>query len=177
MKVALAGLIAWLALFAAAPASSALITVDFVIEGGSWFQETGTGSPFGLPAQPTLHGNLTINDTTSSGAAFVGVDYVTGTKTWSVSEIDTAGSVVNYSGPGIVSSFVLDFNIPDNFIVSDNTVQISDGTNVIACNFCVNFTNASVPEPSTWAMTLLGFAGLGFVGYRQGQKFARAASV
>ncbi len=25
----------------------------------------------------------------------------------------------------------------------------------------------AVPEPSTWAMTLLGFAGLGFAGYRQ----------
>ncbi len=24
-----------------------------------------------------------------------------------------------------------------------------------------------VPEPSTWAMMLLGFAGLGFVGYRR----------
>jgi hypothetical protein len=35
----------------------------------------------------------------------------------------------------------------------------------------------SVPEPSTWAMMLLGFAGLGFVGYRQRQKVAGAASV
>ena len=26
----------------------------------------------------------------------------------------------------------------------------------------------AVPEPSTWAMMLLGFAGLGFVGYRRG---------
>ena len=26
---------------------------------------------------------------------------------------------------------------------------------------------AAVPEPSTWAMTLLGFAGLGFAGYRR----------
>jgi hypothetical protein len=25
----------------------------------------------------------------------------------------------------------------------------------------------SVPEPSTWAMMLLGFAGLGFLGYRK----------
>jgi hypothetical protein len=32
-----------------------------------------------------------------------------------------------------------------------------------------SFTNA-VPEPSTWAMMLLGFAGLGFVGYRQAKK-------
>ncbi len=27
--------------------------------------------------------------------------------------------------------------------------------------------NTSVPEPSTWAMMLLGFAGLGFAGYRR----------
>jgi PEP-CTERM motif-containing protein len=27
-----------------------------------------------------------------------------------------------------------------------------------------------VPEPSTWAMMLLGFAGLGFVGYRKSRK-------
>ena len=26
---------------------------------------------------------------------------------------------------------------------------------------------ASVPEPSTWAMLLLGFAGIGFMAYRQ----------
>ncbi|MGC9958933.1 PEP-CTERM sorting domain-containing protein [Roseiarcus sp.] len=36
---------------------------------------------------------------------------------------------------------------------------------------------SSAPEPSTWAMMLLGFAGLGFVGYRQRQKFAGPASV
>jgi PEP-CTERM motif len=31
-----------------------------------------------------------------------------------------------------------------------------------------------VPEPSTWAMMLLGFAGLGFVGYRRRAKSSRA---
>jgi PEP-CTERM motif len=35
----------------------------------------------------------------------------------------------------------------------------------------------AVPEPSTWAMMLLGFAGLGFAGYRQRRKLAVAASV
>ncbi len=28
-------------------------------------------------------------------------------------------------------------------------------------------TPGAVPEPSTWAMLLLGFAGLGFAGYRR----------
>jgi hypothetical protein len=31
-----------------------------------------------------------------------------------------------------------------------------------------------VPEPSTWAMMLLGFAGLGFAGYRSARKTAVA---
>jgi hypothetical protein len=34
-----------------------------------------------------------------------------------------------------------------------------------------------VPEPSTWAMLLLGFAGLGYAGYRRRRKFAGLASV
>jgi hypothetical protein len=33
-----------------------------------------------------------------------------------------------------------------------------------------NFTVASVPEPSTWAMMILGFAGLGFMAYRRKAK-------
>jgi hypothetical protein len=31
-------------------------------------------------------------------------------------------------------------------------------------------TGAPVPEPSTWAMMLLGFAGLGFAGYRASRR-------
>ena len=33
----------------------------------------------------------------------------------------------------------------------------------------------SVPEPATWAMMLLGFAGLGFVGYRASRRTGAAA--
>lgn len=35
--------------------------------------------------------------------------------------------------------------------------------------------NVNVPEPSTWAMMMIGFAGLGYAGYRSSRK--RAASV
>ena len=38
------------------------------------------------------------------------------------------------------------------------------------------FTATLVPEVSTWAMMLLGFAGLGFVGYRDSRKAASIAA-
>jgi hypothetical protein len=37
-------------------------------------------------------------------------------------------------------------------------------------NAAFSLTGTVVPEPSTWAMMLLGFAGLGFLGYRQTRK-------
>jgi hypothetical protein len=39
-----------------------------------------------------------------------------------------------------------------------------------------NFVSATVPEPSTWAMMLLGFAGLGYVGYRTSRKAVSIAA-
>jgi hypothetical protein len=33
-----------------------------------------------------------------------------------------------------------------------------------------SFTAAAVPEPWTWAMMMLGFAGLGYAGYRRGSR-------
>jgi hypothetical protein len=32
-----------------------------------------------------------------------------------------------------------------------------------------------IPEPSTWAMMAIGFAGLGFAGYRSSRRSAAAA--
>jgi hypothetical protein len=34
-------------------------------------------------------------------------------------------------------------------------------------NAAFSLSGTTVPEPSTWAMMLLGFAGLGFVTYRR----------
>jgi hypothetical protein len=38
------------------------------------------------------------------------------------------------------------------------------------------FTATDVPEPSTWAMMLLGLAGLGLTGYRKAKAARLAAS-
>jgi hypothetical protein len=45
--------------------------------------------------------------------------------------------------------------------------DIVGGTPFPTFNAAFSLTGTVIPEPSTWAMMLLGFAGLGFVGYRQ----------
>jgi len=47
------------------------------------------------------------------------------------------------------------------------------GTDIVgagAFNAAFSLSGSPVPEPSTWAMVLLGFAGLGFAGYRHARK-------
>jgi hypothetical protein len=70
---------------------------------------------------------------------------------------------------------------PERFDYAYNTLSELDGTfafgtteslgEKIALNaentLSFDFSAFVVPEPSTWAMLLLGFAGLGFVGYRR----------
>jgi hypothetical protein len=40
----------------------------------------------------------------------------------------------------------------------------------------VNFVASAVPEPSTWAMLLLGFAGVGFMAYRRRNQIMPSAA-
>jgi hypothetical protein len=44
-----------------------------------------------------------------------------------------------------------------------------EGTSIVGT---LTVTVAGVPEPSTWVMMLIGFAGLGFTGYRASRKSA-----
>jgi PEP-CTERM motif len=53
--------------------------------------------------------------------------------------------------------------------------DIVGGTPFPTFNAAFSLNGALVPEPSTWAMLLIGFAGLGFAGYRRASK-ARPAS-
>jgi hypothetical protein len=78
-------------------------------------------------------------------------------------------------------SFSVPSTPPGEFDWSYNTLNQPVGTFAVGTTddlgskIALNHTNTLsfyfsifvVPEPSTWAMLLLGFAGLGFLGYRQ----------
>ena len=50
----------------------------------------------------------------------------------------------------------------------------TDITHQVPFNAAFTLSGSAVPEPSTWAMMILGFAGLGFAGYRRARR-SRAA--
>jgi hypothetical protein len=75
---------------------------------------------------------------------------------------DMLTSIGPISGPGDILQWSL-----SPVLTSGGTLILDNASVDVAFSAIV-----SVPELSTWAMMLLGFAGLGFAGYRQRQKGA-----
>jgi len=71
----------------------------------------------------------------------------------------------NYDFPISSSSFI-SYNLGCDALPGCGTVTSEEASSPLG----IAVTSVSVPEPSTWAMMLLGFAGLGFAGYRRGAK-------
>lgn len=90
---------------------------------------------------------------------------------------------------GFLDIYGLMFSIGGGVVVDlfDNGVSPTTGADYggygvgvansdMALDYVAGGVSASTPEPSTWAMMLLGFAGLGFAGYRTARKTAAAAA-
>ena len=84
------------------------------------------------------------------------------------------GNATSVPVVGLTADNDINFALGDSDY-SSGTFHLHPGVNAITGQFIgslgfgdVDFiAESSVPEPSTWAMMLLGFAGLGFVGYRK----------
>lgn len=69
-------------------------------------------------------------------------------------------------------------------LLFDDRITGDDGNGTPITQFYDTHTNglfatagvAPVPEPSTWAMMLIGFAGIGYAGYRSARKRSVAAA-
>jgi hypothetical protein len=122
----------------------------------------------GLPASPTFAFESPVNGIPGGfGNMSAGLQ-----GNWNGTSNHFAGPI-DFSIAGVsVSDFVA--NSKGFFAVAD--LLGPNGTGEVGGMIETTITqHSAVPEPSTWAMLLIGFAGLGFAGYRKART-ARAAA-
>jgi PEP-CTERM motif len=79
------------------------------------------------------------------------------------------------TGAGFVNQTRQDFASPAFYADNGSSITAFAGETLIARNGSI-VTIAAVPEPSTWAMMILGFAGIGFMACRRKSKPALMAA-
>jgi len=138
---------------------------------GSWFDNGG--NPYGLSYSPSLTGTVQVDNSLSGLAAVTGFSFTTGSKTWSLADVDTGGTTFN--GFGILTKFNVQFSdaTGNGYVYSNNTVAVFETGRVIynACNDCVSLGQgvpvAAIPEPETYALMMAGLGLLSFVARRR----------
>ena len=143
--------------------------VDFTVSAGgpSWthWNNYWGGEPFGVVASPRIAGSALLDNTKTDGTAFLSLDWVTGTKTWTLADIDVGATTVDWDASGNFIQWGLIFTSPSNYVYTNNTVQINEGgINATYCNGCVRLGtsyNVGVPEPGAWALMLIGVGAVG----------------
>jgi hypothetical protein len=172
-----------LAMAAAGSAGATIYTVNFTVDPDGenpWFQVVGSIGPFGLSDTPILTGSFQVDDSSRSGDqsganSILNLSYMTGSRNWTIADLNPAFTRVNYSGSDISGfrlqfpSVAIDGAFYDNVVIggSPSSAQVTDATDGIGCNeTCVSYTAGvfapnPVPEPSTWALAIggLGLAG------------------
>jgi hypothetical protein len=82
----------------------------------------------------------------------------------------------DFGGISFSTAAGIDYNLtnfPDGLDNITNSVVNPGG--VPCCTVSIDLSVTAIPEPTTWAMMLLGFTGLGFAGYRASRKGASVA--
>ena len=188
MKLKIASLVACAAISAfatvsAANAATTVVTFDTLPDetvpdgyggitwGGEWTVYSEVQPPYTPESPPArvyaFDGSASFSfsaPTVFDGAYFAGEDsalvtfnlYDGATEVWTSTTLSPSDipTFLASGYNGLVTRVVVSSPEPDFYVMDNVTYGIGTAT----------------PEPSTWAMMLLGFAGLGFVGYRRTRK-------
>jgi hypothetical protein len=139
------------------------VVVDGVPEYGlHLFYASNTGTTPGSQADVGWTYDVSgVPKLTDAYAVYAGT--MTGTGTTDLSEVLSNGISLNLTGPGATSAIFSPIGSL-NVIKDQNDFAGSAGS---ADSSILGNAFSVVPEASTWAMMLLGFAGLGYAGYRR----------
>jgi hypothetical protein len=142
----------------------------------------------------TFAGLVTFADDFSSISAVTGTLYGYSSTFGAYYQPDTSTNITwlfnhgtnQSSAPGIFSQYLMDgqdlgsnswhsnylyfeydYSNPSALVVTSNTYVYNTSNSPINHDPLVSASISAVPEPSTWAMMVLGFAGVGFMAYRR----------
>jgi hypothetical protein len=133
--------------------ASATISIDFY-NGNLYQVVNGGGSGSSIQHEGTFVGNPTLSVMSDT-----------------IYDISLSATVINTDYGSVVAT-------ADPYIFIDPSfLALNPGYTIVFSPGISNSIADTIPEPSTWAMMLLGFAGLAFAGFRQRQKLSGAASV
>jgi hypothetical protein len=176
--------------------TAALLAPTMVLTGTDLGCLTLTPGVYFFSSSAQLTGTLKLNAEGNPNAVFVfqigstlttasasDVDLINGASGanvfWQVGSSATLGTTTDLVGTiDAYTSITLDTgaNIACGRAIALNGAVTMD-TNTIGIGGCSSPPGGStVPEPSTWAMMLVGFAGLGFVGYRRATRISALAA-
>lgn len=172
LKAALASIVGITLALTGIPSASQAAVVETVID-------TSTSAVLGTVTFPTWTGD-------NAAGVFLSLGAHTGANITSISwSIDSSTFAVTALD---LEALRGDNPCPTDGNCSNNTVSLTQDTISSGASFCfasgesvlcerfatfptpVSFVGTPTPEPSTWAMMLVGFAGLGYAGVRRARK-------
>jgi hypothetical protein len=176
-----------------APASAETLTFDWTLAGtaasnggfgtngsgsGTFTVTTGANGDLITGVTGTLGGNavtLAVVGTSGSDNLLfpVGTTFDGGT---SVVDLDTNGIVLETSPTNAIRIFGAGSPFSIGTVSGNDIFETGGNVGFGVGTMSVTEVTAAVPEPSTWAMMILGFFGVGFMAYRRkGSQSFRAA--
>jgi hypothetical protein len=130
---------------------------------------SNTGTSPGSQADVSLEFNVSgAPSLTDAFATFAGT--TTGTGTDDLSEVLSNGVSLTLHAPGATSAMFS--AVPSLSVIKDQSDFAGSAGSADSSIIGNAFSVTAVPESSTWAMMVVGFAGLGYAGWRGSRKTA-----